>query len=147
MNNINANNATDLSVPQLLANMVDTCHCCHHCWYRVSLLHVWSQVLLSVASRFHHVPLIWRPSNVKPKPPHTRHTLSAACVSCAAREGGGQFDRVLLRLRLRLDSIVCLHFYCLSLSLWLFSIMVNKGAQLKPLPAVEPDTHTPPSHT
>lgn len=139
--NINADNVTDLFVPQLLDNMVDTCHCCHCCWYCVSLLHVWSQVLLSVASHFHHVLFIWRPSNVKPKPPHTQRTLSTAFASSPAREGGEHFDRVLLRHRLRRDSIFCLHFYCLSLSLWLFSIMLNKGAQLKPLPAVEPDTH------
>lgn len=129
MNNINADNAADFFffVPQLLDNMVDTCHCCHRCWYCVSLLHVWSQVLLSVASHFHHVLFIWRPSNVKPKPTHTQRTPSAACASSAAREGGEHFDRVLLRSRLRRDSIVCLHFYCLSLSLWLFSIMLKKN--------------------
>lgn len=141
---MNANTATDLFVPQLLANMVDTCHRCHCCRYCVSLLHVWSQVLLSPP--FHHVPSIWRPWNVEPKPPHTEHTAPcAACVSCAARAGGGDsltecsWDAA---SGLGLHSIVCLHFYCLSLSLWLFSIMLNKGAELEPLPAVEPDTHT-----
>lgn len=141
MNNINANHATDLFIPQLLDNMVDTCHCCHCCWYCVSLLHVWSQVLLSVASHFRRVLFIWRPSNVKPKPPQ----LSAHCLQRVRLLQQEKEGNILTECcwdtasgGIQLSAFI---FIVWSLSLWLFSIMLNKGAQLKPLPAVEPDTH------
>lgn len=78
--------------------------------------------------------------------------LKPVCVSCAARERGGSLTECSWgsALGLKLHSLVCLHFYCLSLSLWLFPIMLNKGAELKPLPAGEPDTRTrvpPLTHT
>lgn len=78
----------------------------------------------------------------QPKPLLTKHTLSAACVSRAARGGGCHFDTMLLSQRLRLGSVVCLHlyffFHCHCSS---FSVLLHKGAHLKPLPAIEPDAH------
>lgn len=73
---------------QLLDIVVDTCPHRNHCWHRVSLLHVWPQVLLSAAisdpSHSYHQEAFKCIQSSK----HWAHTARSVCLLCNKRRMG-----------------------------------------------------------